>query len=119
MIKQKKKICAHCQEEKYIFKNISGLKYCKECSFSQKEKGQPIKKSSIAKKFPKATGEKILFFEIFNERDPWCELCGEPILEFNVANYHHLKHKGNHPELRLDKTNIIKVCFNCHRKFHS
>lgn len=70
-------------------------------------------------KFKKPTGEKKLFEEIWQERDPWCEWCGTPIIEFSVANYHHVKPKSKYPELRLVKSNIVKICFQCHFKTHN
>ena len=78
-----------------------------------------IKKTPIAKKAKKATGEVDIFRKIWEERDPWCEWCGIGIIEFNVANYHHIKPKSRFPELRLDKKNIVKICFECHFKEHN
>lgn len=67
----------------------------------------------------KRTGELELFRQIHEERDPWCEWCGAGISGFNVANYHHIKPKSKFPELRLDKNNIVKICFECHYKEHN
>lgn len=62
--------------------------------------------------------EYAVFREIFIERPPYCEWCKTAITEFHIRNYHHLKTKGAHPELRLDKNNIVKICFICHDKEH-
>lgn len=76
------------------------------------------KKTPLKNKFIK-TGEQEIFFEIYNERPPYCQKCGQSITMFNVSNYHHIKPKSRFPELRLDKNNIIKICFDCHFKIHN
>jgi 5-methylcytosine-specific restriction endonuclease McrA len=67
----------------------------------------------------KVTGEKALFEEVWNERPHTCEKCGEKLLEFNVWYFHHIKSKGAHPELRLDKNNIMIICAKCHYQEHN
>lgn len=62
--------------------------------------------------------ELLLFQKIFQERDPKCEWCKAPITVFSPINYHHLKTKGSHPELRLVESNIVKICDECHMKEH-
>jgi len=63
--------------------------------------------------------ELLLFKKIYNERPPYCEWCKTPIEVFHIINYHHLKTKGAHPELRLEESNIVKICAQCHIKEHS
>lgn len=63
--------------------------------------------------------ELLLFQKIFNERPPECEYCGTSITVFSPCNYHHIKTKGSHPELRLVESNIVKICVECHLKEHS
>jgi len=84
----------------------------------QPKEKKPLKRTPLKKKFRKATGELELFKTIYEERPHLCEKCGRYIWDFNVANYHHLKHKSTHPELRLDKTNITLVCIECHNNYH-
>lgn len=62
--------------------------------------------------------EFLLFQKIFNERPPWCEWCKASITVFSPMNYHHLRTKGSHPELRLVESNIVKICDECHMKEH-
>lgn len=76
-------------------------------------------KKYVQVKWRKPTGERDLFLEIYNERPHVCEYCGKNIYGFSVANYHHVKPKSTHPELRLEKSNIVKICFPCHQKQHS
>ena len=78
----------------------------------------PIRKTAI-KVERKPSGEKILFTEIWNERPHVCEQCGTPIRECTISNFDHVKPKGKYPELRLEKTNIRILCFDCHYKKHN
>lgn len=112
MIIRKIKKCNVCGTNCYLFSKGR----CKPCSMKD-----IIKKTvnTSIKKIRKPTGELALFKEIYNERPDYCEICNEHIYEFNICNYHHIKPKGRFPELRLDKSNIKKICFKCHRKFHS
>lgn len=63
--------------------------------------------------------ELLLFQKIFNERPPKCEYCGTSITVYSPCNYHHVRTKGSHPELRLVESNIVKICVECHLKEHS
>lgn len=102
--------CYECgKENTVIAKKLYEGSLCIRCN----------KKRLDAKKQKKPTGEKALFLEIYNERPHVCERCGTGISGFNVANYHHVKGKGAYPELRMDKTNIVKICFKCHFKIHN
>ena len=67
----------------------------------------------------KKGAELLLFKKIFNERPPFCEWCGTSITVYSPCNYHHIKTKGSHPELRLVESNIVKICVECHLKVHS
>lgn len=62
----------------------------------------------------KPTGELVLFQEIWLERKHICEHCGDPIEEFSVSNFDHILTKKQRSDLRLDKTNIRLICFDCH-----
>jgi len=65
-----------------------------------------------------AKQELLLFQKLFQERPPSCEYCGTEITVFNPTNYHHVRTKGSHPELRLVESNIVKICIECHLKEH-
>lgn len=71
------------------------------------EKGKEIVKAEL-----------LLFQKIFKERPPFCEWCKASITVFSPMNYHHLRPKGSHPELRLVESNIVKICAECHLKEH-
>jgi 5-methylcytosine-specific restriction endonuclease McrA len=64
---------------------------------------------------------KILVRRIF-ERDGYrCKCCGNYSSQGHplVLNAHHLIPWSNNVELRLNESNIITVCYPCHRFFHS
>jgi len=73
----------------------------------------------------KSTGEAIVFYEIWNERQHICENC--KIYLGNDARtwfFSHIKSKGKYPELRLEKNNIQQEhkhnsCSNHFCIFHS
>ena len=63
----------------------------------------------------KATGEKKLFLEIWEESEHICTNCKIELgYEPRVHYFSHIKSKGAHPELRLDKDNIQLLCMDCH-----
>lgn len=87
---------------------------CRQCNHQPKVKVVVALKDKPRKK----TGELELFKLLHIERGNKCELCGKVIYGFSPSNYHHLKPKGLFPKLRLDPTNILKVCVICHNKQH-
>lgn len=94
------------QQKQKIFKELKA-----------KYQSKPLKRVPLKKKFPKKTGERELFLEIWNERLHYCTnqncksyLGEEPLTHF----FAHIKSKGAHNELRLDKSNICLLCFYCH-----
>lgn len=92
-------------------------KVFKELKNKYQLKRTPLKRTALKKKFPKKTGEKELFLEIWNERPHYCTNtnCKEYLGEEPLTHYFaHLKSKGAHGELRLNKDNITLLCFDCH-----
>jgi|688.fasta_scaffold410246_2 5-methylcytosine-specific restriction endonuclease McrA len=66
----------------------------------------------------KATGEKEMFLEIWSERAHICTNCQKTLgAEPYTFFFSHIKSKGAHPELRLDKSNIQLLCFDCHKEY--
>ena len=63
----------------------------------------------------KITGERDMFIEIWNEREHICENCNQELsYEPRVHYFSHIKSKGAHPSLRLEKSNIQLLCMDCH-----
>ncbi|MFO0190324.1 MAG: hypothetical protein ACK54F_03645 [Planctomycetia bacterium] len=83
-----------------------------------KEKGL-VKKASTLTTKRKATGEKEVFREVWEERPHNCEICGVFIKEARAINFSHALPKGKFPEYRLDKRNIFLKCEECHQRWHT
>lgn len=110
MIKVNKKICKNCNKEQFIWSKG----YCKPCAFKMKTSVCKIKKKYNFKP-RKATGEKVMFLEIWEDRDHICINCNVFLgTEPNVSFFAHILAKGKHPQLRLVKTNIMLLCVDCH-----
>ena len=79
------------------------------------------KASSLGKR--KASGEKEVFAEIWDERPHECQLCGIGIHEATASNFSHLLPKGMYPEHKKNKDNIWIMCHSkgdhvgCHDKW--
>ena len=83
-----------------------------------KEKGLVRKASTLSTK-RKATGEKEVFKEIWDERPHECYICGVFINEARAINFSHALPKGKFPEFRLRKDNIFIKCAECHMRWHT
>lgn len=141
MIERKKGVCSKCvtdnndHEEKWLAKNKPPLcqyHYKQEQGLKQLEKQKskpPKKRKRIDRKKDLAysykrepTGEAEVFREIWNERPHECQHCGKSLGNIPKAHFFaHIKSKKQHPELRLEKTNIWILCWdlgkqkeNCH-----
>ena len=122
MIQRKTGICSKCGFEG-VFGNV-GRRLCTRCNQERLNALKPPKKAPVTTQKPlkkstfkyrrKATGEKDLFVEIWEEREHICEHCGIPIQEPTASNFAHIKAKSVRPDLRLDKTNIALYCRDCH-----
>lgn len=112
--------------KKCSIQGCSGLlfakKYCKYhyVSLTQKPLNRSIIsiKSKPIKKNYKSTGEAIIFKEIWNERNHNCERCGKYLFEYSHTLFHHIIPKSKDNSLRLVKSNITLVCFECHQWYH-
>jgi len=63
----------------------------------------------------KPTGEKPMFFKIWQERPHYCTNCKIHLgVEARAFHFAHIKPKGLYPELRLDPENIRLLCYECH-----
>lgn len=114
-MKLSKGICSECNKETYIVNKFYSL--CKFCNTKRLNKNKEVKKQKVKLVKRKATGEKEMFLEIWNERPHYCEMCGKWLgHEPKVHYFSHIKAKSVHPELRLVKSNIQLLCFDCHYK---
>lgn len=78
-----------------------------------KPKPQKKRVKSIQKKI----GVKSMFLEIWNERPHTCVKCGKALGEEPLTHFFsHIYPKSISPELRLAKSNIELLCYDCHQK---
>lgn len=74
-----------------------------------------IKKNTPIRKNRKATGERVVFLEIWEERDHTCSCCGKSLGDIpKPIFFSHLLAKSTYPSLRLVKRNIWLKCERCH-----
>lgn len=117
------KLCSECNYKR-THNGKSRFMVYREKSIEKQKKTQlqPIKKKQVKHK---ATGEKSLFLEIWQERKHYCEKGSECKNAVNnkgcwLGNepkawmFSHIKSKSTHPELRLVKSNIELICWDCH-----
>lgn len=110
----KKKTCAGCNQEKYIWKADGRLKYCKECWYRTGVAKQPtIKSKPIRQRSKKKTSLDSVYTEMrksFMEKHPMCQAKLNKC-SINSTDVHHKKGRG--PSY-LDVTTWLSVCRTCH-----
>lgn len=121
----KTKICAGWDgkpHSAFIYKNIKGKKYCRECAYRLSPPKQ-IKKSSTKREDKELSDKQMkLFLEIWNERafpdgSHYCEVSGEKLGYEPLSMYFdHLLEKSKYPQLRFDKRNIILISTDMHSR---
>lgn len=98
--KEEVRPCLRCKESHMIENRSKWL--CKKCnSETTKERRGDL---------------KGLFEEIWKEREHVCVKCGKQLgEEFQAIFCSHVKSRGSHPELKMDKNNIELLCSACHK----
>lgn len=116
MIIPKKKQCDSCGQEKLIWKNFNGKKYCKTCWLVENKpitKPFNVKKVHIKLKSTKLAALELLYAKLridYLSKHSNCE-AKLPICTFKATDIHHKKGRG--PFL-LDVSSWIAVCRVCH-----
>lgn len=103
-----KKMCAGCNNMSYIYKNISGKKYCKSCAYKI---APPVKIKKVSEKKKKQDDEYSKLRKIYLDAHPFCE-AKLPGCTGDATDIHHLA--GRIGEKYLDVTNFIALCRSCH-----
>ena len=114
MIKKKKKICAGCNTEQYIWKNHEGSKFCKQCWSTHESKN--IKKPTIRKEIPRVSAKRKkqdaeylkLRIEFLNEHK-MCQAKLPGCSNF-ATDVHHTKGGADRAEYYLNVDSFMAVC---------
>lgn len=98
-IKEEVRPCVRCKTNHLIYDRMKWL--CQDCAkeVAQERKGDL----------------RGLFQEIWDERPHYCNHCGQYLgSEPRASFFAHIKSRGSHPELKMDKANIVLLCQECH-----
>jgi hypothetical protein len=115
-MKQKLKLCDGCDEEKVIWKNDNGNKYCKYCWNSikfKKEGFKPKKQTTIRPKSKKREQLDKVYSQlrrVFLLKHPKCQ-AALPGCQHDACDIHHKKGRG---KWYLVISTWMAVCRKCH-----
>lgn len=116
-MKTKKKICSQCGEEKYIWKNHEGERYCQQCwqminAVKVKGNSQKIRKplAPRSSKRVKLDNEYSQLRKIYLVKHPMCE-AAMPGCTQQSTDIHHKKGRGKY---LLVVDTWMSVCRTCH-----
>ena len=119
MIQAKKKICDGCLFESYIWKNVGGMKLCKQCSSNTGVAKLSIKPTAKSKPIParsqKRSKEERLYSinrVVFLQENPMCQAHLPGICTGQATEVHHKA--GRIGRLLLDILHWLGVCHACH-----
>jgi hypothetical protein len=105
----KQGVCSECNEERWLTKPSLGL-----CAICNK------KRLNKSKEKKKPTGEKIVFEQIWEEREHKSYLTGDSLDKYVQSDlwynlFAHVLAKGKYPKYRLFKKNIVLLTPTEHR----
>jgi hypothetical protein len=114
MITPKLKKCAGCGEDKSIWKNYLGEKFCKDCWYKKEPISHPKQKTPLKGKSDKRNVLDQLYSKLRKEfliKNPYCQakLQGCSAIATDV---HHKKGRGSY---YLDQNTWIGLCRACHQ----
>ena len=118
----KKKICAGCSSEQYIWKNHGGEKFCKRCWSTHESKN--IKKPNIRTPIPRVSKkrqkETVEYLKIRTEYLNEHKLCEAklPGCSGFSTEIHHIKGGEERSTTYLDTTTYMAICRSCHSYVH-
>lgn len=108
----KKKICAGCKQEQYIWKAAGKDKYCKTCWYKLKaEKGEKIVK--IKQVSAKKAKQDVVYSKLrkdYLSAHPFCQ-AKLPECTLTATDIHHKKGRGKY---YLITTTWMSACRSCH-----
>ena len=113
-MKPKKKHCAGCETDQYIWKNHEGNKYCRNCW--GKLAGKPFKSKKVKPMRVKSTKMQKLdtlyakLRGVYLTKHPMCQ-AALPNCTKQSTDIHHMKGRGKYHN---DTTTWLSVCRSCH-----
>tara|TARA_R110000772_G_scaffold208514_1_gene319071 strand:+ start:129 stop:533 length:405 start_codon:yes stop_codon:yes gene_type:complete len=121
-VKVKKKICDGCQKEQYIWKNQSGIRYCKQCwsrhkpSVNKKPNTVPIQ--AVSQKKKKKDEEYSKLRRRFLEEHSLCRIKITSQCSNTATDVHHMYSGNDRMTFYLIQSTWLPVCRNCHNWIH-
>jgi hypothetical protein len=119
MIQQKLKTCSGCEEQKVIWKNHEGNKFCKDCWYKQTPPKTPKKSSVLKLTSDKRKPLDQLYSKLRKEfldlpHNSTCRAKLPGCLNVTGQNLtvHHTKGRGKY---YLDSSTWIPLCLTCHK----
>ena len=119
MIKAKLKPCAGCGEDRLIWKNFEGQKFCKDCWMKKRPAAKPVTSKLIKPVSDKRKPLDQLYSKLRKQflDQPENSTCRAKL---HVCTYHtgqdltihHMRGRGKY---YLDSTTWIPLCLSCHR----
>ena len=111
------KLCAICNG-----KRLNELKAIRRTQDKSKHEvqygGRSHSRTQLMKRQREPTGEREMFLKIWAVRAHICTNCWDGLGSEPLAQYFaHIKHKSTHAHLRLVESNIMLLCFECHRLY--
>ena len=108
----KKKLCAGCKQEEYIWKALGKEKYCKNCWYKLKqEQGDVVKIKQVSVKKAKEDSVYSKLRIDYLRDHPFCQASLPGICNTKATDVHHKKGRG---KFYLITVTWMAVCRQCH-----
>ena len=117
---KKLKVCSGCHEEKVIWKNHEGNKYCQYC-WSKVKSGEPEFKSlipTVSDKRAKKDAEYLKLRSKFLTEHSMCKVSVAGC-SIKATDVHHTYAGANRDAFYLVQSTWLPVCRNCHDWIHT
>jgi hypothetical protein len=118
MLQSKKKICSQCEQEKHIWKNDKGFRFCKECWYKIRSKTENLKINAKSSKRQKQDEEYTKLRKRYLEEHPLCEVKFASNCSHYSTEIHHVRGGEERSAFYLVQSEWKGVCRNCHTEIH-
>jgi len=108
------KQCKICKKNFVSYSNLQS-----KCPACQKATAKPIEKfGKKAQSWDTFRKNELLAKELEDGGYWICEECGRRMYDQHEVHYHHIKTRGAHPELYFVRSNLMRLCPDCHLEKH-